>query len=300
MRASRTSRAALLAVAAVVSSAHAVAFAEPISKDQCIDAHVRAQDARRERRFGEAADALKICLDPACPSALRDDCAQRLDELQRATPTIIFVAKDGDGRDLSEVEVAVDGKPRLARLDGSAVAIDPGEHVLAFKARGGKSFTKTIVVVEGEKGRRESVVIGEPSALPSTTVDASTPLPRSTSSARRTWGYALGGVGLVSIGLGTYFGLHASSLWSDSKRACSVDACPDHAAATADHDRAVRFGNAATVSFLTGGALVASGLVLIFTAPTQSERPAATSSASLQVLPAVSPDGAAFFVRGSF
>jgi hypothetical protein len=47
---------------------------------------------------------------------VRDDCTRRLDELDKAQPTIVFEAKDGAGRDLTAVQVTVDGKPLVESL----------------------------------------------------------------------------------------------------------------------------------------------------------------------------------------
>ncbi len=294
-------RASRLAPFFVALLAHASAAAAPMSKEQCIDANVRAQDARRDLHFAEAAEALRACLDPSCPSTLRDDCAERLDELQKAMPTIVFTAKDGDGRDLSDVAVTIDGKPLLAKLDGRAVFVDPGEHVLGFRTSSGQTFEKKIVVIEGEKARRESVVIGAPSTPPAPArADAPAPLPvrPAPGSPRRTSGLVLGGVGLIGLGLGSYFGLRASSRWSESEAACSTTSCPDHAGAVASHGSAVRFASVSTVSFVTGGAFLLAGALLFLTAPSAADQ--ATTSARVRVAPAVSGEGAGMFAIGVF
>jgi hypothetical protein len=54
----------------------------------------------------------------------------------------------------------MDGKPLVGRLDGTAVAVDPGQHAFTFEVSGQPSVTKGFVLKEGEKLRRERVVIG--------------------------------------------------------------------------------------------------------------------------------------------
>ena len=70
---------------------------------------------------------------------MRDDCAQRLDEIDRVQPTIVFEVHDGSGKDLSAVRVLLDGRPWLDRVDGAAVPLDPGAHTFTFQNALGRS-----------------------------------------------------------------------------------------------------------------------------------------------------------------
>src|SRR5262245_14249497 len=94
--------------------------AEP-AVDRCVNANTAAQSHRREGKFGAARAELVVCVDASCPALVRDDCVRRLDELDGAQPTIVFDAKDEEGRDVSEVTVEIDGRPFAERLDGIAV-----------------------------------------------------------------------------------------------------------------------------------------------------------------------------------
>src|SRR5215471_6740742 len=104
--------------------------------DQCIDANTAAQSLQRDGKLGAARETLKRCLDPSCPGLVRDDCAQRLDELERIQPTMVFDVKDGEGHDLVDVKVTMDGQPFAERLAGSALPVDPGEHAFTFETAG--------------------------------------------------------------------------------------------------------------------------------------------------------------------
>jgi hypothetical protein len=105
-----------------------------VTKDQCIDANTQAQSLRRDGKFAAARAQLQACGATACPGLIRDDCARRMDELDRAQPTILFEVKDGSGRDLDAVQVTVDGQPLAERLTGTAFRIDPGSHSFTFTA----------------------------------------------------------------------------------------------------------------------------------------------------------------------
>jgi hypothetical protein len=93
---------------------------------------------------------------------VRDDCARRLDELDKAQPTIVFEVKDASGRDVTDVKVTMDGKALTERLNGRPVPVDVGEHFFTFEVdvQPPVTLTRTLVLAEGEKGRRERIVLG--------------------------------------------------------------------------------------------------------------------------------------------
>ncbi len=80
---------ALGAIAALASPAPAAA---DVTKKACIEANTLAQASRRDGKFAAARAQLATCGDPSCPGIVRDDCAQRLDDLERIQPTLIFSA----------------------------------------------------------------------------------------------------------------------------------------------------------------------------------------------------------------
>ena len=49
-----------------------------------MDADDAAQDLRLEGKLQAAREQLLICTSPSCPRAVREDCAQRLEELNAA------------------------------------------------------------------------------------------------------------------------------------------------------------------------------------------------------------------------
>jgi hypothetical protein len=293
------------------------AFAAAPTKGECVDADTRAQSLRREDKLAQARAELLICADVACPKMVRDDCAQRIDELNGAQPTVAFAAKDASGADLSAVKVTIDGAPFADKLDGSSLAVDPGEHDFTFVAAGQTPVTLHIVVHEGEKARREAVVIGTrmPVPAPQATAPAAaataavpaTSSPRETtpasSSARgsqRVAGVVVGGVGVVGVALGAIFGAKAASDFSAQKSACGSPGCSpaDHAQAVSDHGDATNAGTIATVAFIAGGALVAGGLTLFVTAPRRNESDG--PAAALRIVPSLGRGSGALLLRGSF
>jgi hypothetical protein len=218
-----------------------------MTKDQCATANESAQTARDAGRLREAHAKLVECAVKACPGVIRQDCADRLAEVERAEPTVIFEAKGGDGLDVSAVTVTIDDTPLASSLDGSALRVDPGEHVFRFSAAGFPAVTKRLVLREGEKERHERVVLVE--ATPAPRADA----PGST---QRTVGIVTVGAGALALTVGSVLGIAAKVAWDGGGHQCLGDSC----SAKADAD-------ISTGTFVAGAALVALGGVLFFTAP---------------------------------
>ena len=255
------------------------ASAKP-SKDQCIDADTLAQDLRRGAKLLSARAALQVCIDPACPGLVREDCAQRLDELTNAIPSLIFSAKDATGRDLRAVAVTIDGKRSVDHLDGSAIEVDPGEHTFDFQAAGLPPATLKLRIREGERRHHREILLGPPAAQqtsslqPGTTSgdgnaqDSGTSAEAETrassaSSTQRLLAWTALGLGATGIVVGTVFGLKSKSKHDDAE-ACTTT-CPDEPSYQANED-AVKFGNISTVSFIVGAVGLAGGVTLWLTA----------------------------------
>ena len=243
-----------------------------------------------------------IPLARAAGSKARQDLAtERAQALQERLSTLTIRAISGDGDTDPHLEVRRDGVALQEAELGSPIPVDPGEHVIEAAAPGKQPWSSKVQV--GADAAKVAVEIPklEPAngATPTTTPPATgttgvttTNEPPSdkpnSGNAMRTTGIVIGGAGVVGLGLGTFFGLQASSKWSSAK-----GKCPDYpyGCGTEGTDLASEARSKATVStvgFIAGGALLAAGVVLYFTAPTKKE------SVALGIGP-----GSAF-VQGSF
>ncbi len=277
---SRTDGKSVFLAAALVLASVGVsvdARAEDPTKEQCISANEDAQSLRAKNKLQAARAQLLVCVAKSCPTAIRDDCSERLNDIEIAVPTVVFTAKGGD-TDLSAVKVTMDGVVVATRLDGAALTVEPGEHAFEFTAEGYAPVIKTFVLREGVKRRQEEIVFY--STHPSTAAPPVVPIDRGvTQSAgpaqeqpvadsgngRRILSYVLGGAGIVGIGLGTYFGLKAKSTYDDSASHCKNGVC-DSAGFDGGEDASSQAA-VSTVAFIAGGALLAGGLILFLTAP---------------------------------
>lgn len=257
------------------------------------------------RKAGKLHDALKqllACSAPACPAEIRTDCASRAAELDAATPSVVFIATDAAGNDLVDVHVSVDGTPIASRLDGSAVILDPGTHTIRFESAGQPPLEKMVLVSEGEKARRVSVVLGAPTVPVEAAPPPVAPPPHRGLGTQRTMAIAAAGVGVVAAGIGAAFGVAASSDWSDAKSACSTKSCPSatRGSAESEHDDAVTAGAASTTAFIVGAVGVAAGVVLWVTAPKGEKDAPAPAAVWLRVDPLVATRGGGFSLGGTF
>ena len=144
-----------LAIAAAIAglSSSPLAAADTISKEQCIDAHSRGQDAQADGKLTLARKLFLTCAQSSCPVLVQGDCARFVDDLSRQQPSLTFVARDAQGADLPDTSVYIDENLAATRLDdGKAHEVDPGRHTIRFTSAG-KEYTSTIVVGLGEKGR---------------------------------------------------------------------------------------------------------------------------------------------------
>ncbi len=263
--------AASLASAASLATRPAVAAAP--TKKECVDANESAQDLRRENKLREARTRLAVCLAATCPGPVREDCAHRLAEVDAAVPTLVLVATDVSGNDLSTVHVTMDGQPFLEKLDGKALPVDPGEHRFVFEATGLPVTEDTIVVREGEKDRRVKVVLAlptPPEATPAPTppVLAATPS-TAPGKTQRIVGLTLGGVGIAGLITSGVFFLVAITSYSSAKSTC-VMGDPNNCGPNAQADSKTakdELNFVVPIAAAAGAALVAAGGIVYFTAP---------------------------------
>ncbi|MES1182463.1 MAG: hypothetical protein ABUL60_01540 [Myxococcales bacterium] len=108
-----------------------------------------------QRKSGEliaARSTLQSCARDECPEFIRTDCTAWFAEVQEEVPTLVFAARS-QGRDVSDVQVALGERVLAARLDGQVVELDPGEYDFVFRATSQRSLTQHFVIARGERNR---------------------------------------------------------------------------------------------------------------------------------------------------
>ena len=177
------------------------AEAADVSKAACLSNYEEAQLARRERRLLASRAALRICSGVACPSAVRADCVDWLDQVSRSLPSVVVTAR-ARGADVLAVKVFIDGKLAAERLTGFALEVDPGLHQFRFESPPWPVIEREVLASEGVKDRRIEVEFAPP--LPTAAQLAAHSEPKPFRLERSD--YVFGGIALAGFATLAYFG----------------------------------------------------------------------------------------------
>ena len=271
--------------------------------EQCMTASQRGQAARAEGHLRVARDNFGVCTSDTCPAVIRRDCARWQEELSAAIPTVVLSAKDSSGRDLIDVTASIDGSVVAEKLDGKAIAVDPGAHTMKFEVKDRPPVEQQALIREGEKIRVISVTIPDVTPAPGKDPAKTEPVtpPPETERKHTVYPWIVVGVGAVALGVGAVIFATAPDLPptcnADTRRCSAIpNETPDQSAARAgdakDSQRRPPQG------LVLGGAgllLIAGGLIWHFVEPTG---PAKT--AKLQWSPWASTSSGGLAVQGGF
>ncbi len=297
--------------------------------DQKAQAQILFDKAEALHKQGKFADALPLFtesqrIDPGIGTILYiSDCQSQLGQTASAWAGFLEAAALAKAKGQTEREklarqYAQDLEPKLSRLriavadenkdiglvlkrNGAAVSalsfgdwvpVDPGPQKLEAEAPGYKPWSVVVEVAAGPT-RTEATV---PALEKAPEVVKPEPPPHdagsfSTGDIMRISGIATGGAGILSIGVGAAFGIHAIVTYDEARATCQND---DPTRCTAKGVRLQRDASTSalvsTVTFSVGGALLAGGALLFFLAP--DDEPPAKAGVM------VDPRGGAFFTLG--
>lgn len=233
---------------------------------------------------GQTASAWAAWKDAAARANAAGKASAEKSALSRAAavePTLskltIAVATDSD---VPGLQVRRDGVPVGHSDLGAALPVDPGTHVVEASAPKKKAWSGKVEVAAKHTDARVTVsLIDEVEAAPlpppasaqiSAPVQASPAPPAETSagSTQKTVAIVIGGVGVAGLAIGTVFGLQAKSkndeaLQSQNCRTSKL--CGPTGLSLTDDAKGA--ATASTIAFAVGGVAVATGVVLLLTAP---------------------------------
>jgi hypothetical protein len=199
----------------------------------CASAFEETQRLRNASRYLDANLEVLKCSNPDCGAVLSEECGRLHSELQAATPSVVFAARDKRGNELSNVTVRIDQESTAIPLDGKPVVIDPGSHIFSFWAAGHEAHSQQVVILTGEHFRAISVVLDPANAkgsdsgsnLSSSTVEQPSSRPPPVAS------YVLGGVGLIGLSAAVVLRISGANdfdeLSETCKPTCSTSAVDD-------------------------------------------------------------------------
>jgi hypothetical protein len=204
------------------------------------------------------------------------------------------------------LEVRRDGIVTAEAAWGTAVPVDPGEHVVEASAPGKQRSRSTVKI--GPKSDRvtlsipvleDETIATQPAAVVPPARSAEVPAvdgaaTEAAGSGRRTTGFVVGGVGVAALGVGAFFGVRAITKSSEAKSLCSSDACtnPDAVSINGDAKTAARV---ADVVIGAGLVAVVAGAYLVLSSPKSVP---SRSTKTLHVTPSADRHGGGLSLQG--
>jgi serine/threonine-protein kinase len=232
--------------------------------DAAADCAADFEEAQRLRNAGRLLSAEEhagACAAVSCPAWMQAKCSGLLDELRGRVPSIVVRATDGTGRDIEHASLALDGKAVASGINGRPIRVDPGAHSLQMT--GACSIEERIVVAEGDHDRIVTL------ACPARPAPAEAGVKETASPPQRTrlTSFVVGGIGLVALGLGTYFGIRAIDTSASIHETCpGPPTCyagdPLWQQASSFRDSSITYANVADVALAVGIIGVAVGTFL--------------------------------------
>lgn len=206
--------------------------------------------------------------DAAVQQQARADAQTELAQLRPQIPKLTIQVL---GAAATDVKLSIDAQPVSSSIIGKPWLVNPGAHRVEARL----AATEKSAAVDVAVGQEAAVVLDfSATRKPASPVESS----GSSSSSQRTWGWVGVGAGGVGIALGSVMGGLALSKHSsiEGSGACVDTHCRSDQ--RPEIDRLNTFRLVSTVGFIAGGALAATGVVLLLTAPTNEHRVAATVS----------------------
>lgn len=248
----------LLATSASAAPKHA----GNTTKARCIAAHEAGQELRGDKKPHAAREKFVQCARSECPLVLRKECTELLAAVDKDAPTVALEAKDDAGNDTADVKVTMDGEVVAVHLTGTALDVEPGEHVFTFEREDGKKIEQRVLVVEGDKNKK---VVADYSSLvpkpPPSPVPGREPRPSPPPERKPipVLSWVAGGVAAAALGSFAFFAISGKGDEHDLAGSCSPR-CTDAEVAPVKRDYLV-----ADVSL--GVAVVAAAVAVVLALP---------------------------------
>lgn len=203
--------------------------------------------------------------------------------------------------------VTLDGAPLGAAAWGVGMPVDPGAHEVTASAPDKQPFEQRVEIESGSTTLEIPKLADAQGAPPPRPVDTDTEKKPvrdegERGQGRRTAGFVIGGVGIVALGVGGYFGLRAFSKWSDRNDHCGGGCDSTAKQAGEDAQSAATLSN---IGLGVGLVAVGVGTYLVLSSkrsddPRVSQRQRVPHAQAWQVLPAAGPTGGGLVLRGAY
>jgi hypothetical protein len=252
-------------------------------------AKARAGQGRLVEAYEIYREIIRVGVEPNQPEAFKRALAEAKQEVKLVEPRLAWVSVNVVGADPDQVEVTLNGSVIPSAALGAQRPVDPGTLRAQAKAEGYRTAEAEVQLSEGQhlpaielrmiEAPRPPMAVVQvgPADQPVMTSDGGEPglLTQSTV------GYVALGLGGVGLAIGTVTGIIALNRHSqisdipcqpDMEGYCHIPAESEDARRLTEMRADFHtFATAADVSFIAGGALAATGLILLFTAPDDAD-----------------------------
>jgi len=198
-RCSWIGRAAPLLLFALASSPGTAAAEKDV--EACFEAYEQTQVLLKADDLVNAATSAKHCTE-GCPQEISLECKAWASQAKRETPTALFLPRNSDGTDSTDVSIELDGVAYEGE-PGVETEVNPGPHEIIFRRDDGWEETVQIVAHKGEKARQIRVNVP-----PRESADPG-PAPEAATSSTTPWAIAAFSMGGLGFGLAAYSGIAA-------------------------------------------------------------------------------------------
>lgn len=134
-----------------------VARAEPTEAAYCSSAYTKALDEQKSGHLREAKEFLGVCAKTECGDFMKQECLRLYTLTDSDIPSVVPIVTDKTGHPVSLVEVRMDGDLLTSKLDGEALAVNPGTHEFSFSTNQGTFATRKVFIMQGQHNRRIAV-----------------------------------------------------------------------------------------------------------------------------------------------
>lgn len=279
--------------------------AGPGTEFNLADCYERAgRTASAWAEFALVADSLRALGQHDRERLARDRAGALEPKLSRLTVNVAPAVR------VAGLEIKRDGEVVRDAQWGSGVPLDPGPHVVAASAPGKQPWQQTVDVEgQGKTVTLEVPPLVDQPAAPIPAAPAAAPSPASPPPAApstedssagglgtgRILALVVGGVGVVGLGVGTYFGTQAISNHNNYTSLCPAGRCTSESAVQT-HDTAASDATISTVAIAAGAAAVAGGVVIWLLSPPKRD----PARVGLRAVPSFGPQGGGLSLQGAW
>lgn len=212
---------------------------------------------------------------------------------------------------LPDLQIRLDGTLLAQAVWGTPMPVDAGEHVVVATAADKEPWEGTVTI--SKPAERQQIEVGPLIDRPPEPPDEPAPDPdplgtgsdsgeQDDSTALVISGGIVGGLGLVALGLGTFFGIQALDQIGEAQDRCTPERCTDQEAIDLNDSGALS-ADLSTGMIIGGGVATVTGVILLVAGTLGDDEPAADAASGMalrQVGLAVTPAGVAVTMGGGW